>query len=100
MLSFFATLNLGTRALQSQRQGAEVAGHNLANVNNPAYARQRVNIETTAALPTEIGPQGTGAEVTSIQQIPADYHGDQHHCLSGRAAAGIAVRPDVPWRAD
>jgi flagellar hook-associated protein 1 FlgK len=69
MLSFFATLNLGTRALQADRQGAEVAGHNLANVNNPAYSRQRVNIQSTLPLPTAIGPQGTGAEVTSIQQI-------------------------------
>ena len=69
MLSFFASLGIGMRSLQAQRQGVEVAGQNLANVNNPAYARQRVVIQTSLALPTEIGPQGTGADAVSIQQL-------------------------------
>ena len=62
-------MNLGARSLQTQRQGVEVAGHNLANVNNPAYARQRINIQTSITLPTSFGPQGTGADVVSIQQL-------------------------------
>lgn len=69
MLSFFATLGIGMRSLQAQRQGVEIAGQNLANVNNPAYARQRLLIQTSQALPTEIGPQGTGADATAIQQL-------------------------------
>jgi flagellar hook-associated protein 1 FlgK len=60
---------MGARSLQVQQQGIEVAGHNLANVNNPAYARQRVNIATSITIPTPIGPQGTGADVVSIQQL-------------------------------
>jgi flagellar hook-associated protein 1 FlgK len=35
------------QALAAQSTGLEIAGKNLANVNNPAYARQRVNIVTT-----------------------------------------------------
>jgi flagellar hook-associated protein 1 FlgK len=69
MLGLFGTLNLGTRALQTQRAGVEVAGQNIANVNNPAYARQRVNIQTGVSLPTAAGPEGTGANVLSIQQL-------------------------------
>ena len=49
MLGLLGTLRLGTRALAAQRQGVEVAGHNLANVNNAAYARQRVSIQSTAS---------------------------------------------------
>jgi flagellar hook-associated protein 1 FlgK len=69
MLGIFGTLNLATRSLSTQRVGTEIAGHNLANVNNSAYARQRVNIETALPIPTELGPQGTGADAVSIRQI-------------------------------
>jgi flagellar hook-associated protein 1 FlgK len=62
-------LNLGAQSLQVQRQGVEVSGHNLANVNNPAYARQRLRIQTSLPIPTPFGPQGTGAQVTGIQQL-------------------------------
>jgi flagellar hook-associated protein 1 FlgK len=69
MLGLFGTLNLAKRSLQTQQQGIEVTGHNLANVNNPAYARQRVTIQTSSTVPTQIGPQGNGADVMAIQQL-------------------------------
>ncbi len=69
MLGLFGTLSLGTRSLQTQRAGVEVAGQNLANVNNPAYARQRVTIQTSISVAGAMGPQGTGADAVAIQQI-------------------------------
>ncbi len=69
MIGLFGTLSLGSRSLQAQRTGVEVAGQNLANVNNPAYARQRVIIQTSNAVSSSVGPQGTGAEAVRIQQI-------------------------------
>ena len=69
MLGLFGTLNLGTRSLQTQQQGVEVAGQNLANASNPAYARQRLAIQTSLAIPTAIGPQGTGVNAVAINQI-------------------------------
>ncbi len=69
MLGLFGTLGLGTRSLQAQLQGIETAGHNLANVNNPAYARQRVVLQTGNTLPTPVGQVGSGVEVAAIQQI-------------------------------
>src|SRR4051812_40090851 len=69
MLGLFGTLNLSSRAMQVQQAGIEVAGHNLANVNNPAYARQRVNIATSSPIRTEHGIEGTGATATGIIQI-------------------------------
>jgi flagellar hook-associated protein 1 FlgK len=69
MLGLFGTLNLATRSLGTQRQGTEVAGHNLANVNNPAYARQRLAISTSYTIPTTLGPQGTGVESVAIVQL-------------------------------
>jgi flagellar hook-associated protein 1 FlgK len=69
MLGLFGALSLGTRALAAQRQGVEVAGHNMANVNNSAYARQRVSIQSTASSDGFTDPVGSGAEVVAIRQI-------------------------------
>ena len=69
MLGLFGTLNLGARSLQTQQQGVEIAGHNLANVSNPAYSRQRLEIQTSTPLATSIGPEGTGADAVAIRQL-------------------------------
>lgn len=69
MPGLFDTLNLATRAMQAQQAGVSVAGQNLANVNNPAYSRQRVNFQTSDPVPLVGGIQGTGVQVSSIQQI-------------------------------
>ena len=68
-LGLFGALSMANRSLQTQRQGTEIAGHNLANVNTPGYSRQRVSIVTGTHIMTEIGHQGTGADVVSIRQI-------------------------------
>jgi flagellar hook-associated protein 1 FlgK len=69
MLGLFGTLNLSTRALQTQQAGVEVASHNLANVNNPAYARQRLLIQTSPAVQTALGSIGTGVEAAGVIQL-------------------------------
>lgn len=57
---------MGARSMSVQRAGVEVAGQNLANVNNPAYARQRVAITSSVTIQGEAGLQGTGSEVVDI----------------------------------
>ena len=69
MPGLFGLLNLGAQSLTAQRQGVEVAGHNLANVNNPAYARQRLSIVTSPTVRTTLGTQGTGAEGAAINRL-------------------------------
>ncbi len=69
MPGLFDTLSLGTRAMQAQQAGVTVTGQNLANANNPAYARQRVNFQTSETVATTNGVLGTGVQVTGIQQI-------------------------------
>ena len=69
MMGLFGTLNLGARALQTQSQGMAVAGQNLANVNNTAYSRQRLLVQTSATVPSAIGSQGTGVSAVAIQRI-------------------------------
>lgn len=60
---------MGTRALHTQRAGVEVAGQNLANVNNPGYARQRLIVQSDLSIQTSVGPQGTGVDVVAIEQV-------------------------------
>lgn len=69
MLGLFGSLNMGQRALQAQRSAVEVTGHNLANVNNPTYTRQRVEFRTSPTISSEFGPQGTGADLAAVVQI-------------------------------
>ena len=41
MLGLLGTLDLAPRSLATQQEGTAVAGQNMANVNNPAYAREQ-----------------------------------------------------------
>jgi flagellar hook-associated protein 1 FlgK len=63
------TINMARNSLQANQRAIELAGHNLANVSNPAYSRQRLNIETAHGIPVEYGVQGAGVEVTGIDQF-------------------------------
>ena len=69
MPGLFDSLSLATRAMQAQQAGVSVTGQNLANVNNPAYSRQRINFQTSDPVPLVGGIQGTGVQVAGIQQI-------------------------------
>lgn len=69
MLGLFGTLNLASRSLQTQMAGVEVTGQNLANVNTTGYSRQQVQISASPDIQTGLGPEGTGATATSIQQV-------------------------------
>lgn len=58
-----------SQSLAAQQLGVTVAGKNLANANNPAYARQRVDLSA-------VGPGGTlnmGVVATGTQQIRSQF---------------------------
>ena len=55
--------------MQVQQEGVQIAGQNLANVNNPAYSRQRLVVQNSSAVDTALGPEGTGVEAVQIQQL-------------------------------
>ena len=49
-LGILGTMEMARNAMQTARQGAEIAGNNLANASNPIYARQRVKIASAVAI--------------------------------------------------
>jgi len=66
MSNLIASLMNNADALRVHAYGAEIAGKNMANVNNPEYARQRINVTNLAQVETEYGPQSVGITVESI----------------------------------
>ncbi len=69
MSGLFSTLNSASMALNAHSRAIETAGKNLANVNNPNYARQRVEYGDRGTVETPEGAQSLGLEVLSVQQI-------------------------------
>ena len=69
MSGLIGNLLNATKSLSAQQAGVEVAGRNLANINNPAYSRQRVLLGDRVTLDSRLGPVGNGVEVLGIQQI-------------------------------
>ncbi len=68
-LGIIGTMEMARNAMRTARAGAEVSGNNLANASNPIYARQRIKINSAITIPTEKGPQGSGAEVARLEQV-------------------------------
>lgn len=73
MVGLFGSLAMGQRSLQVQRQGIEVAGHNLANVNNAAYARQRLRVQSSLPIQSSTLLQGSGVETVAIENIRSQF---------------------------
>jgi len=69
MLGLFGALDMGQRSMQTQSQGIEISGHNIANISNPAFSRQRLAIQSSVTLQTKIGSQGTGVDAVAIMQV-------------------------------
>lgn len=58
-----------SKALTAHRFGVTTAGNNMANVNNPDYARQRVVIGEDGYVQTVGGPRGLGVEVQGFTHM-------------------------------
>jgi len=69
MPGLFGLLNLGSRSLQVQQKGVQIAGQNLSNVNNSAYSRQRLVVQSSSSIDSSLGPEGTGVEAVQIEQL-------------------------------
>ena len=69
MSNLIGNLIGASKALQAHQTGVATAGKNLANVNNPDYARQRVVLGDRFVAETAQGPVSSGVEALSIRQI-------------------------------
>ncbi len=69
MSGLFSTLNSSSMALNAHARAIETTGKNLANVNNPNYARQRVVYGDRGSVETPQGVESLGLEVLSVRQL-------------------------------
>ncbi|SHN41978.1 flagellar hook-associated protein FlgK [Cryptosporangium aurantiacum] len=75
MASTFSGISTALSSLRAQRQGLDVAGQNIANVNTEGYSRQRTEmtaVEGVSNVPTiwaKQDPVGTGVNVGDITRI-------------------------------
>jgi flagellar hook-associated protein 1 FlgK len=69
MSGLFATLGNSVKALTAHSRAIETTGKNLANVNNPNYARQRVIYGDRGTVQTPEGPASMGIEAIGVQQL-------------------------------
>ncbi|WP_324668261.1 flagellar hook-associated protein FlgK [Geochorda subterranea] len=80
MRSTFFGIELARRALFAQQRAMDVASHNIANANDPAYSRQRAEMVATApyappgTAPAGVAGQvGTGVWVQAIERVRDAY---------------------------
>jgi flagellar hook-associated protein 1 len=97
-MSTFGGLNTAYTGLVAARQGLNVVGQNIANVNTDGYTRQRISASATGSLAhtgmlTAAIQVGQGVSVNGIARL-----GDVHLDARARATAAIAAYTDV--RAD
>jgi flagellar hook-associated protein 1 FlgK len=88
MAGLFHTLNVGSEALHTTRQGVDTAGHNIANAQVEGYSRQRVNIKQRDPLQERGVLLGNGVYVGSISRSHDQFVENQlnkSHQAQGRA---------------
>ena len=64
--SLFTQLDLGKRSLMAQQAGTSVAGHNIANIQNENFSRQRVDL--SAEHPTR-SRFGSGVSLKGVDRL-------------------------------
>jgi flagellar hook-associated protein FlgK len=69
MGGLFGNIVQASKALMAHQVAIQVTGRNMANVNNPEYARQRVKLGDRYVNQTTHGPEGTGVEVLQVQAM-------------------------------
>ena len=98
MSGLYSTLGASVKALNAQSMAIEVAGKNLANVNNPNYARQRVIFGDRGTVVTTQGAQSLGLEALSIQQM-RDTLLDKQVVRETSVTAGLTTEQEAYQRA-
>lgn len=68
MSGLISNLATSSKALSVQSKGLEIAGKNLANINNRNYAKQRVEIGDKGSINTGIATESMGVEAMELRQ--------------------------------
>ena len=64
--SLFTQLDMGKRALMAQQSGMSTAGHNIANIDNENFSRQRVDLDPQHPFRSRFG---AGVDIHQVERI-------------------------------
>lgn len=62
-------MNMAAGSMSVEQEETSITGQNLANVNNPAYAEEQVQVQESTPVPTTSGQEGTGVTAVSITEL-------------------------------
>ncbi len=99
MSGLFSSLTDSVSALTAQSRALEIAGKNLANVNNPNYARERVQLGSRGTIMTPQGPESMGVTALNVQQL-RDALLDQQVTYETSITAGYTAQQAAYQRAE
>ena len=84
MSNIFSGLNVGLRALETQRKSLDVTGHNIANANNEDYNKQRAVHKASYPYTAPglsnyggAGQFGTGVEIAEVERVKDQFINSQ-----------------------
>jgi len=86
-----SSLNIATRALNTNLAALQVIGHNIANVSTEGYSRQTVQLQSSGYQSTGGGYFGKGVEIATVERA-YDAHLTREARITASAAAGDAAR--------
>lgn len=69
MTDISSLLDMAKEALQAHQASLYITGHNIANATTPGYSRQRVTLETTDPMQTDVGLVGRGVRATGVERL-------------------------------
>ena len=72
--SLFTQLDMGKRALTAQQAGMSTAGHNIANMDNENYTRQRVDLDSQHPYRSRFG---AGVDINGVSQVADRFLADR-----------------------
>ncbi len=86
-----SSLNIATRALNTNLAALQVIGNNIANVNTAGYSRQTVQLQSAGYQSTGGGYFGKGVEIATVERA-YNQHLTREARVTASSAAGDAAR--------
>ena len=98
MPSLFGSLGIARDALSVQQTALDVTQNNIANVNTPGYARQRINLVPGDPVAQDVYQAGAGVRVASIDAYRVrflDYRINEELQRQGEMAASSSTLQQI-----
>jgi flagellar hook-associated protein 1 FlgK len=98
-MSLFTSLSNGSSALDAQSYALQIAGKNIANVNNTNYAREKVTLASGPSTQTSLGYNSSNLEAQSVSQVRSAFL-DQQVLQENSIASALSAEQSALQQAE